>query len=465
MPCIAFSMNIQQLFEQQKAYFQTGHTLDINGRIACLTRLKQAICSRESQIIKALQADFAKCPFDTYTTEILMVQNEIDAFIRHLKRWTKPKRVSAGIINWPSRGRIYRQPFGSVLVIAPWNYPFMLALEPLVGAVAAGNCVVLKPSSQTPQTTRVVRKIVSDVFLPEHAAVAEGGHETSDALLALPFDFIFFTGSPSVGKRVMAKAAEHLTPVVLELGGKSPCIVDETANLKTAAERIVWGKFVNAGQTCVAPDYLLVQQSIEQELLGLLRETISRFYYQDGVLSEDFPRIISSRHFDRLSGLLAEGKVFCGGKTESAANRIEPTILTDVGADSLMMQEEIFGPILPVLTYDKTEDAIRFVNRRPKPLALYFFSTDRKKIRTIIKLTSSGGGCINDTVMHVASDRLPFGGVGNSGMGIYHGRYSLETFSNTRSMLHKSPHLELHLKYPPHKPDKIRTLKRLLMKK
>ena len=455
-------MQEKELFQVQKSYFSTGETLDINRRLICLLRLKKAIQAREQKIMDALLEDFGKCPFDTYTTEILMVLDEINAFVRHLKHWSRPRRASAGLINFPSAGRIYSQPFGCVLVISPWNYPFMLALSPLVGAIAAGNCVILKPSSQTPHTTAVLAELIEDAFQPGHAAVVTGGHDQSDRLLELPFDFIFFTGSPSVGKKVMAKAAEHLTPVVLELGGKSPCIVDRSADLETAAKRIVWGKFVNAGQTCVAPDYLLADRRITALLLENIKREITAFYYQDGRLSQDYPRIINAKHFARLSNLLSCGEVFCGGELYPEENRIAPTVLVGVSPDSAVMQEEIFGPVLPVLEVDRIEEAIDFVNSRPKPLALYCFTASKQVMRQVLKNTSSGGGCINDTVMHVSSERLPFGGVGASGMGRYHGKASFETFSHFRSILHKPVRMEMRVKYPPHDENKIKRVKKLL---
>lgn len=453
----------QELLSRQKAYFASGETLDINKRIISLLQLKQAVQSHEQDVLSALKMDFSKCPFDTYTTELLLVLNEIDSFVNHLEKWSKPKRTSAGIFNFPSHGRIYHQPFGVALIIAPWNYPFMLAMSPLVGAIAAGNCVTLKPSSQTSHTAEVIRMIVSEVFLPDHVQVMLGGHQTSDTLLELPYDFIFFTGSPKVGKKVMAKAAEHLTPVVLELGGKSPCIVDKTANLQQAAKRIVWGKFVNAGQTCVAPDYLLIDKVVKDELLTHMKQYIRDFYYtKDGCLSKDFPQIISQRHFDRLVALFDSGTVICGGAADLQTRKIEPTILVNVPFDSAVMQEEIFGPVLPVIEFSDLAEVISRINSKPKPLALYYFSTDRKNIKKVLERTSSGGGCINDTIMHVSSEKLPFGGVGNSGMGIYHGKYSFDTFSNIRSILHKSSKWEINLKYPPHAEDKILKLKKLL---
>ncbi len=452
----------EKLLCDMRDFRASGVLYSAEARIRALRRLKSAILAHEEAILSALKADFGKCGFDTYITEVLMVLEEIDDAARHLKGWMKPKRAFAGITNFPSRGRVYCEPFGTALIISPWNYPFMLALSPLVGAVAAGNCAVLKPSSQTPQTGEIISKIVNEALEPRHVYVAGGGHEVSDRLLELPFDFIFFTGSPSVGKRVMRKAAEHLIPIVLELGGKSPCIVDATADLKAAARRIVWGKFVNAGQTCIAPDYLLVERSVMEPLLAEMEGYVRAFYYADGRLSEDFPSIISARHFERLSSLLQDGMLRTGGDTDPAARRIGPAILTDVREESPLVTEEIFGPLLPVFPFDTLDEAIRQVNARPKPLALYFFSTDRAAVRRVLASTSSGGGCINDTIMHVSSHNLPFGGVGNSGMGKYHGKDSFLTFSNRRAILHKAARLEMKLKYPPHGEGKLATLKRLM---
>lgn len=452
-------------FYSQKQYFSKGETFDCNHRIVCLLRLKEAIRKREPEIFDALRQDFGKCAFDTYTTEVLQVLDEIDTFVRHLKKWAKPERVRPGLVHFPAKGRVLRQPYGVVLVISPWNYPFMLALSPLVGAVAAGNCVILKPSAQTPHTSRLLADLIADAFLPEHVTVALGDHTVSDILLEQPFDFIFFTGSPSIGRKVMEKAAAHLTPVVLELGGKSPCIVDRTADLEAAARRIVWGKYVNAGQTCVAPDYLLVDRTVEEELLSYMAAAIRQFYYTaGGALSDDYPQIINQKHFERLMSLMGSGELYCGGTGDPDTRKIAPTILRGVSPDSAVMQEEIFGPILPVLEYTSLREAVSFINSRPKPLALYYFSRDRKMARALLTCTTSGGACVNNTVMHVASEKLPFGGVGNSGMGVYHGRYSLDTFSNLRGVLIQAPSMEMKLKYPPHSPEKVGRVKRLLGK-
>ncbi|MGL4736612.1 MAG: aldehyde dehydrogenase [Cellulosilyticaceae bacterium] len=438
--------------------------LGVSDRINYLKALKKEVVAREKQILDAIKQDFGKCDFDSYSTEVLMVIEEIDEAIRHVRRWAKPRRVGTGIINFPSKGRIYPEPLGRVLIISPWNYPFMLAVAPLVGAVAAGNQVVLKPSSQTSHTSEVLVSLMQAVFPKEVVEVIEGDYRVSDALLEEPFDLIFFTGSPTIGKKVMAKAAEHLTPVVLELGGKSPTIVDETANIEKAAKRIVWGKFINAGQTCVAPDYVVVHRSVEQALMEAMQRYILAFYYIEDELSDDYPQIINQRHYERLMDLVESDKVFCGGVGEEELCKIHPTIMEDVSWHSPIMMEEIFGPILPVIVYDQIDEVIQEINSRPKPLAFYIFSQSKRMQRYILSNTTSGGGCINDTVMHVSSKHMPFGGVGNSGMGRYHGKMSFDTFSNMRGILHKSPRWELDLKYPPHAAGKVAFIKRLLFK-
>ncbi|MCI8497001.1 MAG: aldehyde dehydrogenase family protein [Clostridiales bacterium] len=454
----------ERLLKPVRQYFESGATREPGQRTAALRRLHCEIGNREHDIEEALRLDFGKGAVDTYLTEILMTLEEIDVAIRHLRRWSRPKRASVGLANFPARGKVYAEPFGVVLVISPWNYPFLLAMAPLVGAVAAGNCVALKVSAQTPHTSRILTEIVRAAFEDGHAAVFEGGHEICDRLIEEKPDMVFFTGSAAVGRRIMEKASRNLIPVVLELGGKSPCIVDETADLDEAARRIAWGKFLNAGQTCVAPDYILAQDSIKEELQGKLIKWIQKLWYQEGRLSDQFPSIISERHFDRLMGLCDGGRILCGGGGDRPARKIEPTVLTDVTPDSALMQEEIFGPVLPVLSCQNMMEAIQFVNDRPKPLALYFFSRDKKAIRQIIRETSSGGACINNTVMHLTSSHLPFGGVGESGMGKYHGKYSFDTFSNRKAVLFQPAKWEMRLKYPPHKEDKIKTVKRLLRK-
>lgn len=445
-------------------YFKSGKTRSVDSRISALKRLKKEICVREEEIEEALHLDFGKGMVDTYLTEILMAIEEIDEAIRSLRKWCRPRRAPVGMTNFPARGKIYAEPFGVVLIISPWNYPFQLAMSPLVGAIAAGNCVAVKPSAQTAHTSRILCQIVESAFEKGHAAVFEGDHSVCDRLIEQHPDFIFFTGSPTIGRTIMEKASRMLIPVVLELGGKSPCIVDQTADIEEAARRIAWGKFINAGQTCVAPDYVLVQREVENALTEALIKWIQKLWYQDGTLSSEFPSIINERHFDRLKALCSDGRILYGATGDRTTCKLEPTVLVDVSPEHPVMQEEIFGPVLPVLPFESLTDAIQFVTNRPKPLALYLFSRNPESIKRILNETSSGGACINNTIMHLTSVHLPFGGVGESGMGKYHGKYSFDTFSNLKSVLIQPAKWEMRLKYPPHEQGKIQKIKRLLRK-
>jgi aldehyde dehydrogenase (NAD+) len=410
----------------------------------------QAIQSEEANITAALAADFSKPAFETYGTEIGILLAEIRFTLRHLKKWVKPRRVKASLFNFPSRDYIYPEPLGVSLVIGAWNYPFQLTLSPVIGSIAAGGCAILKPSELTTATSQIIAQLIQKHFPPEYLTVVQGGPETSQALLELPFDKIFFTGSIPVGKIVAAAAAKQLVPVTLELGGKSPCIVDQTTDLPAAARRIVWGKFLNAGQTCVAPDYLLVQQTILPAFLQQLATTITAFYGPDPSQSPDFARIINQRHFERLSKLMTDASIFTGGQTDAEGLYIAPTLLTGITWQHPLMQEEIFGPLLPVLPFNTLSEAIAEVNIRPKPLALYLFSRDKKAQATVLAQTSSGGVCLNDTVSHLANPHLPFGGVGSSGQGNYHGKASFDAFSHHKSVLKKPFRPDLPLRYPPY---------------
>lgn len=458
-------MDACAVWQKARTLFDGGQTLPLEARRASLRALRAAVTRHEQRLLEGLQADFGKCAFDGYATEILMVLEEIDEAVRRLSRWAKPRRVGVGLANLPASGRIHPQPLGAVLVLSPWNYPILLALAPVVGALAAGNTVVLKPTTQTPHVLQELSALLQEAFPQGEVQVAVGGHDVSDALLTQPFDLIFFTGSAAVGRHVMELASRHLTPVVLELGGKSPCLVAASADLQRAARRIAWGKFVNGGQTCVAPDYLLVEEAVAQPLLEELLAAVRQFYEVDGRLSPDFAAIISDRHYARLMGYCADGQVRCGGRGDAATRRMEPTILTGVSPEAAVMQEEIFGPVLPILTVPSMQAAVDFVRARPNPLALYLFTRDRKQAEWVLAHTASGGGCINDTVMHVSCVKLPFGGVGMSGMGKYHGKASFDTFSNLRGILHKSARWEVPLKYPPHRPGKVDVLKRLMGQK
>ncbi|MBW4574815.1 MAG: aldehyde dehydrogenase [Aphanothece sp. CMT-3BRIN-NPC111] len=446
---------------QQRLFFAAGKTKDINFRIEQLQLLKQAIIDNNEAINKALHADFNKPEFETYATEVGLCLEEINYAIKHIKSWTKPKKVATPLTQFLASSQIYSEPLGVVLIIGAWNYPFQLVIAPLVGAIAAGNCAILKPSEVAANTSHLLAEIIQQNFDPAFITVVEGGKEISQQLLSEKFEHIFFTGGTEIGKIVMAAAAKHLTPVTLELGGKSPCIVDADTNLEYTARRIVWGKFINAGQTCIAPDYLLVDRKIKKYLLEHIKNCIQNFYGDDPAISPDYARIINQKHFNRLGELLKVGKIIIGGDTNAGDRYIAPTVIDEVGWEDPVMQEEIFGPILPVIEYSDLAEAIALVNNKPKPLALYFFSTDKGKQQRVLRETSSGGVCINETVMHCASSALPFGGVGASGMGSYHGKASFDTFSYQRSVLNKSFLLDLKLRYAPYQ-GKLKLLKKLL---
>lgn len=434
--------------QAQRDYYATGATRDLPGRMAVLRRLKQTIKQREGAILAALQQDLHKSEREAYMTEIGIIYQEIDHTCKHLKRWAKPRRVKTAITHLGSKGLIYPEPYGTALIIAPWNYPFQLALSPLIGALAAGNTAVLKPSEYTPSVTLEIAAIVRETFPPGYVTVVEGAAEVAIELLQERFDYIFFTGSVPVGKRVMEAAAKHLTPVTLELGGKSPCIVHKDADLKLAALRIAFGKFTNAGQTCIAPDYLLVHREVKEALVEELRRVVRRFYGEKPLESTQYGRMVSKRHYERLTGFLRDGEVLLGGECDPERLRLAPTLLDQVSPDSLVMQEEIFGPILPLLEYDSIGEAIAFVATRQKPLALYLFTQDKRVLEQVLAQVSFGGGCINDTLMHIATPHLPFGGVGESGMGSYHGRRSFTTFSHEKSVLKQTNKWDLSFRYP-----------------
>ena len=445
---------IQEIIQSQREFYSTGSSRDIAFRIKNLKRLQTAITTYEERIYEALWGDLHKSAYESYLTEVSMVLQEIRHHIRCLKRWAAARRVPSPFYLFGSKSRIVYEPLGVVLIVAPWNYPFQLLINPLVGALSAGNCVVLKPSPYTSRVAQVLAEMIASVFEPEYVAVVQGGHEVNQALWAERFDHIFFTGSPELGKVVMKAAAEYLTPVTLELGGKSPCIVDENADIGCAARRIAWGKCLNAGQTCIAPDYLLVHARVKNELLEKLIYYIRQFYGDQPEKSPDYPRIVRREAVERLERLMQKGKIVHGGKILPEENYISPTILDEVLPDDAIMQEEIFGPLLPVISFYHLEEAIGYINVREKPLALYYFGTTACAEEVIAK-TSSGGVCINDTVMHIANSRLPFGGVGHSGMGKYHGFESFVTFSNRRSVLSSPTLWDIPLKYPPYRDFKL----------
>ena len=451
---------IESKIRKIRAFYDTGETKDVSFRKRQLKSLKTAIRKNEQAIMDALYRDLKKPAFESYASEIGILYPEISHAIRNVGSWSRKRRVGTPLIHFRSRSTVYYEPYGVALIISPWNYPFQLIIAPLVAAIAAGNCAVMKPSELAPATSRVIAKIIRETFPDRYIAVIEGGVDATQALLTEKFDYIFFTGGTAVGRIVMKAAAGHLTPVTLELGGKSPVIVDEDADLPVAARRLCWGKFFNAGQTCLAPDYLLVHEKIRNEFVGELVLAIDAFYDGDPARSTDYARIINERHFDRIMGLLRKGRIIYGGGSDRKKRYIAPTLVADVTMKDPIMQEEIFGPLLPIMTFRTLEEAVRIVQERPRPLALYYFSRDRRKQRMVLERTASGGGCINDTVSHVGSQELPFGGIGDSGMGRYHGRSGFETFSHQRGILARSNWPDVMLRYPPYR-KKVRLLKAL----
>ncbi|MDO5042180.1 MAG: aldehyde dehydrogenase [Slackia sp.] len=456
-------IDIDTAVAEQRAYFDTGATIDIDNRVDALVRLRKAIRHAEPRIAEALAEDLGKSSQESFMCEIGLALSELRHHLAHLRSWAKPQPVRTDIANFPAKSFTVAEPYGVVLVMAPWNYPFLLCIEPLIGAIAAGNCCVVKPSAYAPATSRVVAEIVAESFDPSHVCVVQGGRDENAALLEQRFDYIFFTGSTTVGKLVMQKAATHLTPVSLELGGKSPCIVAADADIDLAAKRIVFGKYLNCGQTCVAPDYALVDARIHDEFVEALKRHIARMFGANPLENPHYGRIVNRKHFGRLLGLIEPAKTAFGGAFDADALRIEPTVMTNVDAGDAIMQEEIFGPILPVIAFEETDEAERFVKSMPKPLALYLFTDDAALQDRFLRHVPFGGGCINDTVMHLATSHMGFGGVGASGMGSYHGKKSFDTFSHEKSILKKGTWLDVPLRYQPYSKTKeaiIRTIMR-----
>jgi aldehyde dehydrogenase (NAD+) len=438
-----------------------NYKTNIAYRKEALIKLLNVIITHENEIIEALYSDFRKPAFEAVLTETNYVISELKDTIKNLHKWAKPKKVFPSILNFPSTDYIYKEPYGKVLIIAPWNYPFQLALCPLVSAVAAGNQVVLKPSELTPKTSEIIAKIIKKTFPANHVEVIEGGLEVSQQLLSQRWDYIFFTGSVPVGKIVAKAAAENLTPVTLELGGKNPCIIDNTANLKLAAKRIVWGKFINAGQTCIAPDYILIQKDMKNHFMEFMKLEITKAYGENPKLSPDYARIVNEKNWLRLANMIDENKVIFGGQTDIEDRYISPTLIDESTVDSLIMKDEIFGPLLPVLSYENETEISTIISKYEKPLSLYVFTEDKKFAQKIIKQYSFGGGCINDTVVHFSNKRLPFGGVGHSGIGAYHGSLSFDTFSHKKAIVKKANWLDLPMRYAPYK-DKLKSIQKLL---
>jgi aldehyde dehydrogenase (NAD+) len=435
----------------QKRYFAAGRTRSLAVRGAALRALRSALAAREADLLAALAEDLGKPAAEAYLSEVGLVIREIDYVLKRLSSWARPRRVRTPLLSRPGTSWIQPEPYGAVLVIAPWNYPVQLSLSPLVAALAAGNCAVLKPSELAPASSRALAGIIGETFDPGLVKAVEGGAETARALLEEKFDYIFYTGSLRVGRLVMAAAAKNLTPVTLELGGKNPCLVDRDVPVQTAGRRIAWGKFFNAGQTCVAPDYLLVHREVRERLLAALGEAIEEFYGTDPQTSPDYGRIINRDHHRRLTRLLEGSRPEIGGGGDEAERYLAPTVVSLDSPDHPLMEEEIFGPILPVLAYRELEEALEIIARRPRPLALYLFTRDRKLRRRVLDETSSGTVCVNDTISQITNPELPFGGVGESGMGVYHGRAGFETFSHQKSVMARSFRFDLKLKYPPYR--------------
>ncbi|MCI8465200.1 MAG: aldehyde dehydrogenase [Lachnospiraceae bacterium] len=452
-------MEMEAVVKKQRDYFATGVTRPVAFRLEALRALERELRRQEGRIHQALKTDLNKSEFESYMTETGLTLSELGYMKKHLKNYARPKRKRTPLAQFHGKSFVLSEPYGVVLIMSPWNYPFMLCMEPLVGAIAAGNCCILKPSAYAPAVSAVIKELVEAIFPPEYVTVVEGGRAENTALLEQRFDYIFFTGGVKVGKLVMEKASRHLTPVTLELGGKSPCIIDKTADLKIAAKRLAFGKFLNAGQTCVAPDYLLIQDSVKDQFLGLFEKAITKMYGKYPLENPDYPKIINEKHFERISALLEGMTIQTGGERNRETLQIAPTVLDHVTAEAAVMQEEIFGPVLPVLTFQEIEEAEAFIKEREKPLACYLFTKDKGTERKLLSSLSFGGGCVNDTIIHLATSRMGFGGVGNSGMGSYHGKKSFETFSHEKSIVKKYNWIDMPIRYQPYSRGKERLLR------
>ena len=453
-------MEAKLILETQRTYFKTRATRDVGMLKKLLTKLRSEILAKEDAIYEAVYKDLRKSKFEAYFSEIGVVVSEIDSTLKHIDSWSKPKKIRAAGLNFPSRDYIYSEPYGTVLIIAPWNYPFQLAVAPLIAAIAAGNTVVLKPSEHTTHTSQLIEDILSTVFIPEHVKVVQGGITETTMLLKERWDYIFFTGSVAVGKIVAKAAAPYLTPVTLELGGKNPCIVDNSMSTQLIAKRLVWGKFVNAGQTCIAPDYLLVHSSIKAQLISDLKTEIVKAYGENPQTSSDYPRIVNATHLSRLTSMLTDSNVIFGGTYDDSDSYLAPTLIDEPSLDSEVMKDEIFGPILPILSYDTESDIDSVLSQYEKPLGFYVFSNDTSFYKKMIETYSFGGGTINDTMVQFGNSRLPFGGVGESGIGAYHGRLGFDTFSHKKGIVIKANWIDIPLRYAPYK-NKLEKLKLL----
>ena len=454
---------LKEKINKQREYFSTGETKDINFRIEKLKKLRDVLKSEEEKVFEALKKDLMKSSFESYVTEVAMVYDEINMHIKNIKKWSKKRRVKTPLVQFPAKSFIQLEPYGVVLIIGPFNYPFMLTMDPLIGAIAAGNTAVIKPSESAPETSKILKEILEKVFDEKYVLHVnlERGKEVVEELLKEKFDYIFFTGSATVGKIVMKAASQYLTPVTLELGGKSPCIIDKDCKLELAARRIVWGKLLNSGQTCVAPDYLYVHKDIKEEFIKKLEEEIKNQFGNNPLESEDYSKMVNEREFNRVLSYIDKEKLVFGGNYNRQTFQIEPTILKNVTWDDPVMEREIFGPIFPILTFENLDGVLRVVNSKDKPLALYYFSEDKNKIEKVLNSTSSGGVTINDTLVHVSSSYLPFGGVGNSGMGEYHGKYSFDLFSNKKGVMNRKTFLDLKIRYAPFQ-NKLTIVKKIM---
>ncbi len=443
------------LYQSQKNYFKTNQNPDSKSIISQLKCLKAEIKANEQLIIKAIHADFKKPEFEVLTTELFVVYKELNLFIKNINSWRKPKNVNSDWLNFPSTDKIYHVPWGNCLIIAPWNYPFQLAITPLIGAIACGNTVILKPSEYAPNTARVLETIISNVFDTKQAAVVQGAVETAQNLLNLKWDYVFFTGSVPIGKIVSQAIAKHMTPHTLELGGKNPCIITKHAHLSIAVKRIIWGKYINAGQTCIAPDYILIDKTLKTEFIKEFKKQIEAFYGENIQKSTDYSRIISDKHFDRLKNFIDTEQVIYGGQNNKSHRFIAPSLIEAPKLDSNIMQEEIFGPLLPIFTFQDLNEVETIINKIDKPLALYAFTTNKAEQNYLIKNFDFGGGVINDCIVHFVNDKLPFGGVGASGLGNYHGKHSFKTFTRQKSIVHRKNYIDIPIKYPPYNKTKL----------
>lgn len=444
------NQNIKEILESQSAFFRSGATLSVDLRINMLKKLYQTVKKYEKEVEAALTADLGKSEFEGFMCEVGLALTEISDMIKHTRKYAAEKRVRTPLAQFASRSFKKPSPYGNTLIMSPWNYPFLLTIDPLADAIAAGNTAIVKPSAYSPATSEIVKKIVEECFPAEYVAVVTGGRKENAALLEQKFDFIFFTGSSNVGKEVLRHAAEYLTPTVLELGGKSPCIIDSTANLKLAAKRIVFGKYLNCGQTCVAPDYILCHGSVKDAFVKEVCAQVKKQYGENPLSNPDYGKIINEKHFTRVAGLIDQKKVVLGGQTNAKTCQIAPTVMDNVSWEDAVMQEEIFGPVMPILTYDNLEDVYALLANKPKPLALYFFSEDKRRIKEVTSRCSYGGGCINDVVIHLATSEMGFGGVGESGMGSYHGKTGFDAFSHTKSIVDKKTWMDLPMRYQPY---------------